>query len=418
MQVAMSKELKREYQIYAVAWIVVFLAPLVYLWYGSSFDSSVSFSFSLVFRSWLITLPFLIFFLIHNFFIAPFFVRGDFARYIVFSVLLLVAFAFYAHYGRSAFRPGPPRAGESAPAPPGRGLDGSKDIDFSDRPRDIGPPDGAMDESGAHRGAPTPPMGEPEPRGEPEDGGFPHDWPIAPPGWLQVLICVLMLGANLTAKFYLKTVANERRLRELEKENLTRQLEYLRYQIKPHFFMNTLNNIHALVDIDPQKAKQMILELSRLMRYILYDGGRTMVSLDKETEFLNHYISLMKLRYPDKVRIDVSLPTALPYMEVPPLLFVTFVENAFKHGVSYDRDSFITVSMETGEEKLIFRCSNSRHSSQDEDHSGIGLANARKRLELLYGSEFTLQVDEDPLTYDVLLTIPLSTSHNNTTPAS
>lgn len=425
----MTRELKREYQIYIIAWLAVFLAPLVYLWYVSSVEEYVTFQFSMLLRSWLITLPFLVTFLIHTYFVAPIFIKGKLTKYALFVILLLAAFALYAHVTRDPLQPAPPDVGEIAPGggPREMGPPGASEMTFSGDshgipdgvkglPPDIpmptptekdAPPEGIM------KNGPAPRAGEPGPRGGTEGNKLPHDWPIAPPEWMQFLICVLMLGANLTVKFYLKNLADDRRLRELEKENLARQMEYLRYQIKPHFFMNTLNNIHALVDIEPQKAKDMILELSKLMRYILYDGGKAMVSLDKETEFLNHYISLMKVRYPDRVRINVSLPDALPYMEVPPLVFVTFVENAFKHGVSYDQESFISVSMEASGGKLIFRCTNSRYSSPDPEHSGIGLANAKRRLELLYGQDFTLHVGENPGIYDVLLIIPLSSTHNN-----
>lgn len=418
----MAKELKREYQIYIIAWLAVFLAPLVYLWYVSSVEEFVTFQFSMLFRSWLITIPFLIVFLIHTYFIAPVFIKGKLTEYAILAILLLATFAIYAHSVRNPLQPAPPGVGEMAP---GGG------------PREMGPPDGAVGmppdktlpappegsmgarpemtdvPDGIPKDNPAPRRNEPGPRGGTDGSRLPHDWPIAPPEWMQFLICVLMLGANLTVKFYLKNVADDRRLRELEKENLSQQMEYLKYQIKPHFFMNTLNNIHALVDIEPQKAKDMILELSKLMRYILYDGGKAMVGLDKEAEFLNHYIYLMRVRYPDKVRIDVSFPAELPFMELPPLVLVTFVENAFKHGVSYGQESFISVKMEASGGKLIFRCTNSRHNSPDPEHSGIGLVNARKRLELLYGQDFTLHVGEDPRIYDILLIIPHSSSHNN-----
>ena len=121
-------------------------------------------------------------------------------------------------------------------------------------------------------------------------------------------------------------------MRLLEKENLNQQLEYLKYQINPHFFMNTLNNIHALVDIDPEKAKTTIVELSKMMRYLLYEGNNSLIPLHREVEFLRNYITLMKLRYTDKVKIDTDIPVSLPDRRLPPLLLITFVENAFKHG--------------------------------------------------------------------------------------
>ena len=156
-----------------------------------------------------------------------------------------------------------------------------------------------------------------------------------------MLIALLMFSFNIAVKLFFKSVRDQEAMKELEHNNLQTELDYLKYQINPHFFMNTLNNIHALVDIDTEKAKQTIVELSRLMRYVLYESNNRLISLSKELQFLNHYIELMRIRYTDKVRIDVSFPTDTGEVQVPPLLFVSFVENAFKHGVSYQHASFV-----------------------------------------------------------------------------
>ena len=152
-----------------------------------------------------------------------------------------------------------------------------------------------------------------------------------------------MLGMNLGVKFYFKSSHDAKQLMALEKENLEQQLEYLKYQINPHFFMNTLNNIHALVDIDPEKAKGTILELSKMMRFILYEGDKKGVPLNREFEFIRNYVTLMRLRYTDKVDVQMNLPTEAPDYELPPLMLITFIENAFKHGISYQHDSFVHV---------------------------------------------------------------------------
>jgi hypothetical protein len=113
---------------------------------------------------------------------------------------------------------------------------------------------------------------------------------------LSIVVLLLMFGANLGIKYYYRSRSDQRKLEELEKQNLEQQLEYLRYQINPHFFMNTLNNIHALVDIDPSKAQETILELSKMMRFVLYEGNRQSVPLSRELDFIQHYVSLMQLR--------------------------------------------------------------------------------------------------------------------------
>lgn len=107
--------------------------------------------------------------------------------------------------------------------------------------------------------------------------------------------------------------------------------------------MNTLNNIHALVDIDPEKAKDTILELSKMMRFVLYEGDKKGVPITREFDFIRNYVTLMKLRYTDKVEVKVELPAEVPDYELPPLMLITFIENAFKHGISYQHASFIHV---------------------------------------------------------------------------
>ena len=186
-------------------------------------------------------------------------------------------------------------------------------------------------------------------------------------------------------------------------------MEYLRYQINPHFFMNTLNNIHALVDIDPEKAKETIVELSKMMRFILYEGNKDGVSLTKEFEFIRTYIHLMRLRYTDHVNITTALPSVAPDKNVPPLMLISFIENAFKHGVSYQQESFIDVKAEIQEnERLHFCCRNSKADKPNQEKGGVGLANVRQRLNLLFDKDYTLDIQDLPDSYSVELIIPLS----------
>lgn len=247
-----------------------------------------------------------------------------------------------------------------------------------------------------------------EKRPEPKDGEH-REPPMVFVGedTVALIIMALLLGLNIGAKYFFKSIDDRKRLKELERENLTNQLEYLKYQINPHFFMNTLNNIHALVDIDPEQAKQTIEVLSRLMRYMLYDGNKRMALLKQELTFIDNYVRLMRIRYNEQVRIDVSLPADVPDVQIPPLLFIIFVENAFKHGISYERPSFIEIEVKlTGDNKVQFLCRNSRKPSNEEVHGGIGLANATKRLQLLYGTDYTLDIRPAAEDYTVQLEIP------------
>ena len=220
-------------------------------------------------------------------------------------------------------------------------------------------------------------------------------------------MAILLVGVDLGVFSYVESIRNERRVKELQGESLNQQLETLRYQINPHFFMNTLNNIHALVDIDPDKAKESIEEFSKMMRILLYEGNSPTIPLARETNFIEHYISLMRLRYPeDIVRIQAAFPEGQSEAVVPPLLMASFVENAFKHGISYESDSFIKVSCELKDGKIHFRCANSHHPSTHEDSHGLGLGNIRRRLDLLYGSDYTLYTGVMDDTYDVILALP------------
>ena len=225
---------------------------------------------------------------------------------------------------------------------------------------------------------------------------------------ISIVIIVLMCGMNLGVKLYFKTRDDQKKLLRLEKENLEQQLEYLKYQINPHFFMNTLNNIHALVDIDAEKAKSTILELSKMMRFILYEGDKQGVPLTREFDFIRNYITLMELRYTDKVQIRVNLPQQAPDRLIPPLMLITFIENAFKHGISYQHPSFIDIMVDIQDDRLHFTCSNSKAEKPNQEKGGVGLTNVRKRLKLLYDNNYTLHIQDNSDIYQVQLTIPLS----------
>lgn len=245
--------------------------------------------------------------------------------------------------------------------------------------------------------APPPPPGS-----KPDRGPV----PLKPEAIILIVGVLVIVMANVAVRAYFRSAASKERLKEMENENLNSQLETLRYQINPHFFMNTLNNIHALVDIDPEKAKESIEEFSKLMRIVLYEGASPTIPLQKEVEYLNYYISLMRLRYPQSVKISTSFPDDCAGISVPPLLMASFVENAFKHGISYEHDSFVHVSVVKEGGKLVFRCANSRIPGSDPVQHGIGLENTRKRLNLLYGDNYTLHIDEGEDIYDILLIIP------------
>ena len=147
----------------------------------------------------------------------------------------------------------------------------------------------------------------------------------------NVVLGFFMTGANTGIKLIYQSMRDEQQMEELKRQNLEAEMDYLKYQINPHFFMNTLNNIHALIDIDTEYAKNAVIELSKMMRYVLYESGHEIISLNRDIQFVQNYIGLMRIRYTDAVDIRVEYPHDLPpQVSIPPLLLIVFVENAFQ----------------------------------------------------------------------------------------
>ena len=227
---------------------------------------------------------------------------------------------------------------------------------------------------------------------------------------LHATLLLLMFGANL-AIFFVFRYMNEREKREaLENSRLQDEIRFLKVQINPHFFMNVMNNIHSMIELDPEKAQDMTLELSGLMRYMLYEGDSNAVPLAKEISFISNYVTMVKRRFPvDKVQVNFDVQdTFRRDITVPPLLFIAFVENAFKHGVSYNVQSIINIRLEEKDGKVYFTCVNSIPKTMQVQAApgGIGLENVKRRLELIYGSGYDLDINTDNGFYNVNLIIP------------
>ncbi len=230
----------------------------------------------------------------------------------------------------------------------------------------------------------------------------------------NVLIGVLMAGANSMIKLYYRTLETEQRMAILEKQSIENEMQYLKYQINPHFLMNTLNNIHAMIDFDTELAKHSVMELSHMLRHVLYDSSGRYTTLDKEVEFLHNYIELMRIRYIDDVKICLNAPNINTCRKIvlPPLLIIVLVENAFKHGISYNKHSYIDINLAIDKNTLTCVVANSRHTSNTTEHSGIGLDNITKRLDLTFGKNYTLTIDdESDDKYIVELVIPINKQH-------
>ena len=225
----------------------------------------------------------------------------------------------------------------------------------------------------------------------------------------NILLGFFMTGLNMGIKLLYRSLRDEQQMEELKRQNLQAEMDYLRYQINPHFFMNTLNNIHALIDIDTEYAKSAVIELSKMMRYVLYESGSETISLKKDIQFIENYIELMRIRYDSSIDICLDHPATIPNkVAIPPLLLIVFVENAFKHGVSYNHASFIHIRIGYRDDAVTAVLSNSRHEKSRPGTTGIGLENVKKRLALIYQDNYTLSIDDsDPAVYTVKLIIPI-----------
>ena len=225
----------------------------------------------------------------------------------------------------------------------------------------------------------------------------------------NVLLGLFMMGANCAIKLMFRSIQDEQKMMAMERQMLRTEMDYLKYQINPHFFMNTLNNIHAMIDFDPESAKTTVIELSKMMRYVLYESEKTQANLTQEVLFIENYVSLMRIRYPDSVDVRFDFHHPMPIdAKVPPLLFIVFVENAFKHGVSYDEPSYVHIDLQCDNDHIICKVSNSRHPQLRVEPGGLGLENVRKRLDLIFGDDYELQLDDSRADeYRVKLSIPI-----------
>lgn len=364
----------KEYLVIVVAWMIIYAMAPLYIWYADTLNG-FEFNIGRMFGMWMTTTMFLLLYIIHHFILVPrFFVAK---RYAVYAAALCICMSLFT-YGLVCHSPKP----------------------FGHKAHRVG--------QSMHHHARWKEKGA-----EQRDIHRNHRNMLSPPDVACIIMALLMLGADIGIIAWMNSQKLRSRLLLLEKQSLKQELEHLRYQINPHFFMNTLNNIHVLVDVDQERAKRAIIELSGLMRHSLYNGHESVTPLQNEVEFLRQYISLMQLRFGSRVSLHTNLPD-VPSRDIllPPLLFATFVENAFKHGISYQKPSFVNVclTVDSDNSKIHFRCENSRNetSATQDGYHGIGLNNVRKRLDLQYTGNYTLDIkDDDPGKFVVDLILPI-----------
>ena len=385
---------RKEHVIYTLMWIILYLSPVMSLYMRMSGNPHIEFSWKEIFHAWMFSTVWLVTFFIHNFMLVPLLiVKRRAGRYFVLCLALIIAdmaflyanrpshfrFGYHAEMRRRAEMRADSIAYESIAAVRlGNGRYCRPQNPVRRRPLELRPID------------PLPMFG--------------------PGEWVAGFGALLLMGMNVGVKLYFKSSEDREAQQQLEKRNLEQQMEYLKYQVNPHFFMNTLNNIHALVDIDPERAKTTIVELSKMMRYILYEGSNKLIPLSREVQFLDNYIQLMRMRYSNRVRISADLPHNMADGMLPPLLLIIFVENSFKHGISYKAESFIEVDIAAANGRLRFHCRNSKVPVQPsaQGNGGLGLQNVRQRLNLLFPGQYTLDIVDGAEAYDVRLDMPLA----------
>ena len=376
-----------EYVIYLLFWGVLLLSPLLgaFIKYAFQGDDAFLPTTDELLSFWKFLLPAIILFFINNNILMPFLLDKKRGRHLVLYLLCIVVVSAIVFV---AFPVDKPVFSE----PQGVPADGMLPPLFDVPP--IAP--------------------DMEPLPPPPFDGERRVWMFfTHPRNIRVLLTLFVLVFNICVRLFFFTIRRDESIKELEKEKLRSNLEYLKYQINPHFFMNSLNNIHALIDIDKEKAQNTVVELSKMMRYVLYDKSPMFVPLEKEVQFLGSYIDIMRLRYTDKLEITTDFPTEPNGVYVPSLLFMQFLENAFKHGVTYKKKSRIEVSLaaDEAEGNVVFTCRNTLPDASKTEslrtNSGIGVENARKRLELLFGGKAQLYISNTGEWYNVELKIPI-----------
>lgn len=223
---------------------------------------------------------------------------------------------------------------------------------------------------------------------------------------VSMFIPVIIAFAIKTSEKWKNTEIEKK---EREKEILNSELQQLKYQLQPHFFFNSLNTIYALIERSPILAQETVHTLGKLMRYMLYDTESGKTSLENEIAFMNQYINLMKLRISDKTTIHTDFPKQASNIEISPFLFISLIENAFKHGVSSTHISEITFKLTVEGKKVLFYSENTNFPKNETDKSGsgIGLSNLQKRLQLSYPGKYKFKTSAENKVYTVSLEIDL-----------
>jgi two-component system LytT family sensor kinase len=222
---------------------------------------------------------------------------------------------------------------------------------------------------------------------------------------LSSFCLLLLMGGFIRLTFSFIRNQNEKKI--LENANLNAEVSFLKSQINPHFLFNTLNGIYSLANARSPHVEKAILELSQMFRYVLYESGTEKIELHKDIAYITNYINLQRLRLAQKVQINYKVTGETKSLYIAPLLLISFIENAFKHGVSYVHPSTISVEISIFDETLTLVVSNTIFEKKKFESGGIGLKNTLRRLELIYPGKYLLDMVTHNHLYVVNLKINL-----------
>ena len=219
---------------------------------------------------------------------------------------------------------------------------------------------------------------------------------------------IVLLPMFLGLQYFKRGIVNQYQLQELKAKTVETELNALRAQVNPHFLFNTLNNLYGVNQVDPRKGSEMILELSEVMRYHLELSSIKKISIQEELDLIKSYISLEQLRLNDNCTLELDFTPIDKSISISPLLLIPFVENAFKHGTHPTKCCFVTIKMMATNQSLEFKIKNSVISNRNAVQTNIGLANTKRRLELLYPKRYELSIDNDSKEFSVELKIKIN----------
>lgn len=222
-----------------------------------------------------------------------------------------------------------------------------------------------------------------------------------------VFISGFFLISSCIIKFIIDWFATERIQRNLESERREMELQFLKSQLNPHFLFNSLNNIYSLAYQKSDKTADAIMKLSEIMRYMIYESNTPTVALSKEVDYLKNYIELQKIRFKDGAFIEMTLNGEIDDQKIVPLMLISFVENAFKHGVVTDANEPVKIDIIANQKILHFSVINKKNNQNKDAQGGVGLPNVERRLQLIYPDRYKLNVVNSPTHYTCELMIDI-----------